>query len=174
MRRNRARRPHLEDVLREHGQQRDCAPEENGEEVERDGAQEHARPADQAYAGQHLADIHGAFVHRRRAPCEGETHAEPDQREADPDRVDELGADREQDPADRGPDDERELEADRPLRDRAHEDLLRHERRRERTARSSERASRPVRNASAKNGQTLIGAVHRHDEKRTEDDDVVQ
>ena len=67
------------------------------------------------------------------------------EREPDRDRVDELRLDREQEPADRRCDDGRELEGDRPLRERAHEDLLRDERRRERpTGRRADRAPDPL------------------------------
>ena len=67
-------RPDLEDVLREHGQERDRAAEENGEEVERDGAEEDARPANEAHAGEHLADVHRALGHRL-APLAQSEHA---------------------------------------------------------------------------------------------------
>ena len=121
------RRPHLEDVLGEDREQRHRASEEHREEVERDGAEEHARPADQAHAREHLPEIGGAVSHRHAARANGERERERDEGEPDPHHVDERVLDREEDAADRGPGDHRELEADRALRERGDEDLLRHE-----------------------------------------------
>ena len=105
-RRRRAEEPEpgradLEDVLREDRQQRDRAAEEHGEEVERDRAEQDVRSPDETNAGEHLVDPDGTFRRRLAATAKREHAPERDQRERDRDGVDELGLDREEDPADR-------------------------------------------------------------------------
>ena len=130
-----AGRPHVEDVLREDREQRDGTAQQHGEEVERDRAEQDVRPPDEPNAREHLVHACGALG-RRRPPAAHREHArERHDRQDDRDDVDELGLDREQETSERRRDDGRHLEADRPLRERAHEDLLGNERRRERTAR---------------------------------------
>ena len=140
-----AGRSHLENVLREDREQRDRAAEQHGEEVERDRAEQHLRPPNQADAREDLAEIGGAVGHRLAAGTDSQRAAERDDREPDADDVDQLVADREQDAADRRARDHRELEPDRALRQRTQKDLLRDERRHERTPRRrTDRARDPL------------------------------
>ena len=138
-------RADLEDVLREDRKERDCAAEEHREQVERDRAQKHVRAPDQANAREYLVEADDALGGGRPAAAHRENAPEPDDREADRDDVDELGLDREEDAADRRPDDRGALERDRALGESADEDLLRHERRRQRTTgRRADRAPDPL------------------------------
>ncbi len=49
--------PDVQDGLGENRKQRDCAPEEHGQQVQQDRAKQHAGPADEPQASQHAADI---------------------------------------------------------------------------------------------------------------------
>jgi hypothetical protein len=54
-----ARRPHVENVLREDRQQRDRAAEKHGEQIERDGAEQHRCPAHEAHAAENAREVGG-------------------------------------------------------------------------------------------------------------------
>ncbi len=97
-------RPDLEDVLREDRQQRDRAAEEDGEEIERDRAEQHLRPPDETDAGENLVHPGSTFGRRLAAAAQGQHAAEREERQPGTDGIDELGPDREEDPAERGPD----------------------------------------------------------------------
>ena len=62
-----AGRPDVEHVLREDGQQGDGTAEQDGEEVERDGAEQHGRAADQPHAAEHAREVGRRAAGRRRA-----------------------------------------------------------------------------------------------------------
>ncbi len=79
------------------------------------------------------------------------------------DRVDELGLDREQDPAGRRTRDERQLERDGALGERAHQDLLGHERRRQRaTGGRPDRTGDARREREREERPDLVRAAQRH------------
>ena len=113
-----AGRPDVEHVLREHGQQRDRAAEQDGEEVERDRAEQHGRPAHEAHAAEHAREVGRRATDRVAPGAEEQRPDEGDGRQRRRNRVDELRVQREQQAADRRPDDHGRLEA-RPTAERA-------------------------------------------------------
>ena len=127
-----ARRARVEDRAREERQQRHGAAEEDGEEVERDRAEQHRRAADEADAGEHACARLGRLAVRstrgswtQRAPRPAPTAS---RRAAD--AVDELGLIAKRMPPSAGPATIADLERDRAERHRAREQLARHEHRR--------------------------------------------
>ncbi len=129
-------RADMEDRSREDGQQRGGAAEEHGEQVERDRPEQHPRPQHEADAGDEAVQAgrrvagelaNGAAVLERE---HGDERAAEEHRGDD---VHELGLEREDQPADGRPGDDRDLARDRAQRHRARQELGRDELRRERT-----------------------------------------
>ena len=123
-------------VAREDRRQRDRPAEEDGEEVERDRAEQHSRPQHEPHAVREPGEAGRPLDvprERRRAQCE--QGAEREREEYGGDAVDRLGLDREEDAADRGAGDHGDLAGDRPQRHRPGQDLDRHELRRQRAER---------------------------------------
>ena len=78
-----AGRADVEHVLREDGQQRDGAAEEDGEEVERDRAEQHGRAPDEPHAAEDALEVRRRAAGRLRGPAAAaSTHpASDDERE---------------------------------------------------------------------------------------------
>ena len=113
-----ARRPDVEHVLREDRQQRDGAAEEDGEEIERDRAEEHRRRRTRRTPPSTLARSGRRPRRRPSRPTAAPARASSGEREHAATRVDELGLDREEQAAERRAADHGELEA-RPTAARA-------------------------------------------------------
>ena len=73
----------LEDVAREHGEQRDRAAEQHGEQVERDRPEQHRRPTDEAHAAEDAREIRGSRACAVAARTHQEHRCERDEREKD-------------------------------------------------------------------------------------------
>ena len=167
------RRPDLEDVLREDREQRDSSTEEHGEEIERDGSEQDVRPPDETNSREHLVEP-DRRLRRRLAPASQRHHGdERDDCEHDRHHVDELRLDREEEPADRRSYDARELERHRSLRERADQDLLGHERRRQRTTGGrADRAPDALHEREREERPHVPRVDDRHREQSREDDEV--
>ena len=168
-----AGRTDLEDVLREDRQERDGAAEEHREEIERDRAEQDVRPPNEANARHHLVEPHDTLGRRDPTAPKGQHAAERDQRQRDCNCVDELRLDREEEAADCGAHHRRQLERDRSLCERAHQDLLRHERWRERPAGGrTDCASDPLHESQGEERPHPLRARCRHGKEPNEDDHV--
>ena len=138
-------RANLQDVLRKDRKQRDRAAEQDREEVERDRAQQDACSPDEANAREDLVHSDRTFSGRLAAAAKGEHAPERHEREDRGNRIYELGLNGEEDAAHRRACDIGQLEGDRPLRERADEDLLGYERRRQRSTRRRSEGTRDAR-----------------------------
>ena len=168
-----ARRPDLEDVLREHGKQRDRPTEQDSEQVERDGAEQHRRAANEAHSTEHAREIGRRAPDRVTPSPQEQRRKQRDHGEPGRNPVDQLGVQREQEAADRRADDHRGLEDDRAEGERPDEDLAGHEGRRQGTrCRCSERRRDPRGEREQEERPCLVRAGARDAEQPEHDHDL--
>jgi hypothetical protein len=101
---------------------------------ERNSTEQYVRPADEPNASERLPDAGPTLCRGHASRAQREDAPERDHRQSEGNHIDELCTERKEETSDRWAGDMRELESNGPLRESAHKQVLRHQRRGERPA----------------------------------------
>ena len=180
--------PDLQDVAGEERQQRHRTSEQDRDEIERDRPEQHRGPPHESQSGQQRPqpradDRRGSQLHRPRLDRDGHRRSREHERDRRP--VDELGVDREEQPADRRPGHDRRLDHGRLERERAREQRQRDEVRPHRAdrrvaergraaARERQREERPERIGAREADEEEARGDRRIDDERDEIDELAR